>query len=138
MKPRRDPLDILFSEFIRRRAISEAGGCERCLTPKYDQQKENGDIFDAWKLLDCSHYHGRSSKSVRWDPDNAAGLCGACHIHLGGHPEEHKQFFLDRLREQGLDLLAGRLRTQARYIDKAGITLWLKEEIRKLKNERAR
>ncbi len=129
-----DPLDVLFSEYIRRRAIMETGGCERCLTPKHDEQKENGDTFPAWKKLQCSHYHGRSSKSVRRDPDNAAGLCGACHIYLGSHPEEHTQFFKNRLGEQDFDLLSGRLRVPVRYIDKSGVKLWLKEEIRRLKD----
>ena len=132
MKTKIDALDTLFSEYIRRRAIAEAGGCERCLTPKHDTEKENGDTFEAFKYLQCSHYHGRSAKALRWDPDNAAGLCGACHIYFGANPEEHRQFFVQRLGQDRYDLLDARKRTPARYMDKAGIRLWLKEEIRKL------
>jgi len=128
-----DPLDKLFSEFIRRRAIKTAGGCERCLVQKYDIQKENGDIFPAWKQLQCSHYHGRGIKSVRYDPDNAAGLCGACHLYLGSQPDEHKQFFINRLGEHGYDMLLARKRQSAKYIDKSIITLYLKAEIEKFK-----
>ena len=73
-------LDSLFSEYIRKRAISKVGGCERCLTPKFDIQKDNGDIFPAWKQLQCSHFIGRSKKSTRLDEDNCIGICGACHF----------------------------------------------------------
>jgi len=56
-----DPLDALFSEYIRCRAIKEVHGCERCLAWKVD-----------YKGLECSHFHGRAQKSTRWDEDNAA------------------------------------------------------------------
>ena len=79
-------LDDLFSGFIRKRAMLKVHGCERCFTQKV-----------SWKQLQCSHFWGRMRKSVRWDADNAAGLCGACHIYLTSHPEEHRQFFLERL-----------------------------------------
>ena len=128
-----DPLDDLFSEFIRKRAIHDAGGCERCLVPKFDIQKDNGDIFEAYKLLQCSHYHGRGAKSVRWDPDNAAGLCGACHIYFGAHPEEHRVFFIGRLGQDGYDMLYARKRTPAKYLDREAIALFLRQQIVALK-----
>ena len=128
-----DPLDKIFSEFIRRRAIAEKGGCERCLTPKFDVQKDNGDIFEAYKFLQCSHFHGRGSKSVRYDPDNAAGLCGACHIYFGAHPEEHREFFIKRLGQKGYDMLLARKRISAKYLDREAIKIYLKQEILALK-----
>lgn len=100
-------LDAKFSEVIRRRAILNTGGCERCLTPKYDIEKDNGDTFPAWKLLQCSHFIGRAKKSVRWDEDNASGLCGGCHMYFTAHPDEHTEFFKDRLGDK-FDLLQAR------------------------------
>ncbi|KKM74406.1 hypothetical protein LCGC14_1400670 [marine sediment metagenome] len=84
-------LDAKFSEVIRRRAI----------------QKDNGDTFPAWKLLQCSHFIGRAKKSVRWDEDNASGLCGGCHMYFTAHPDEHTEFFKDRLGDK-FDLLQAR------------------------------
>ena len=130
---RRDSLDVLFSEFIRRRAIISTGGCERCLTPKFDIQKEDGSVLPAWKQLQTSHFHGRAKKSTRWDPDNACGICGACHMYLGAHPLEHVEFFRKRLTEQGLDLLNARARLPAKYIDKEAIRLYLEKETEYLK-----
>ncbi len=107
-------LDDLFSQFVRRRAIKRAGGCEKCLRPKTDIQKENGDIFPAWKQLQCSHYEGRSSKVVRFDESNAAGLCGNCHIYLEHHPHEHTEWFKEYLGEREFDLLTARARNRER------------------------
>ena len=98
-KIRRDSLDILFSEFIRRRAIRRVHGCERCLTWKED-----------WKKLECSHFYGRSRKSVRWDPVNSVGLCFGCHQYLGSQPTEHVQWYENYIGREALDMLAGRER----------------------------
>ncbi len=131
MKIKIDPLDKLFSEFIRRRAIQRVGGCERCLTPQYDTEREDGTVFPAWKQLECSHFFGRAQKSVRWDEDNAAGLCFGCHQYLGSHPLEHVEWFKARLGDS-FDLLNARARTPVRYLDKAGIKLYLKAKIEEI------
>ena len=123
-------LDSKFSEVIRRRAILNTGGCERCLTPKYDIQKDNGDIFKAWKLLQCSHFIGRATKSVRWDEDNACGLCGGCHMYLTAHPMEHVEFFKNRLGDR-YDLLQARTRNIKP--DKYAIYLYLNELLKDYK-----
>lgn len=130
MKTKRDWLDDLFSEFVRRRAIHDVGGCERCLNPKFDIQKEDGEIFQAYKFLQNSHFYGRAIQSVRFDPDNGAGLCGACHIYFGSHPEEHRAFFLERLGQAGYDMLAARRRTPAKYIDREAIALFCRAKIK--------
>ncbi len=98
MRIKLSPLDKLFSIFIRQRAMQRVGGCERCLTPKRD-----------YNQLQCSHFHGRSRKSVRWDEDNAAGLCFGCHQHFTSHPLEHVEWFKKHLGEE-FDLLEGRMR----------------------------
>ena len=88
------PLDRLFSEYIRRRAMARFGGCERCRSSK-----------NTWTQLQCAHFHGRSSKSVRWDEDNAAGLCGGCHRYLDSHPMEKVEWFRQHLGQDAFDQL---------------------------------
>ena len=114
-------LDKLFSEFIRRRAILEVGGCQRCLTAKRD-----------WKELQCAHFHGRVKASVRFDESNAIGICGACHIYFHSHPVEHTEWFVNHLGQEGYDLLKARARVPARYIDKEAIRLYLEAQIKEL------
>lgn len=115
-----DSLGGIFSEFIRRRAIIRVGGCERCLTTKRD-----------WKELQCSHFIGRSRKSVRFDEANAIGLCGACHLYLTAHPLEHVEFFSDKLGDE-YDLLLSRSRIIHPKPDKKMLTLYYQEKIREL------
>ena len=117
MKIKLDPLDRLFSEYIRKCAILRVGGCERCLNSKL-----------SWKELQCSHFFGRGQKSVRYDTDNACGLCFGCHIYFGSHPLEHTEWFRNRLGD-GFDLLLARARVPARYIDKEAIRLYLEAKI---------
>ena len=117
MKIRINPLDTLFSQYIRLRAIKLVHGCERCLTGKVD-----------YKGLQCSHFFGRAKKSVRWDEDNAAGLCFGCHQYLGSHPLEHTEWFKSRLGEK-FDLLQARARTPTRYIDRKAIEIYYKAKI---------
>lgn len=134
MKIRRDKLDILFSEYIRRRAIKLVGGCERCLTLKYDTLKEDGSIFPAWKKLQCAHFDGRSKKSVRWDEDNACACCYGCHQYLDSHPLEKVEFFKHRLGEERFEFLRGRMRITYPKPDKRLIELYLKTKLLEVSN----
>ena len=94
MKIKVDPFDVMFSEFIRRRAFSFAGGCEYC-----------GKQVKKWKDLQCSHFIGRRKRATRYDPDNACGVCFSCHTYLGEHPYEHTDFFKKRLGTDRLERL---------------------------------
>jgi len=127
---KRDPLDDLFSEYIRKRAMARVGGCEKCLAKKCDMTKEDGSIFPAWKQLQCSHFHGRGNHSIRWDEDNAAGLCGGCHMYFTANPSEHKAWFVARLGELGEALLEGRKREG--MPDKEAIKIYLKVKLEEL------
>lgn len=124
-------LDDLFRDFIRKRAILRTGGCERCLTLKFDKVKEDGSILPSYKQLQCSHFWGRTKKAIRWDEDDAAGLCGACHMYLTAHPPEHTEFFRKRLGERDYDLLEARA-NKPHKPDIELITLKLKDLIAKL------
>ncbi len=128
------PLDRLFSEYIRRRAIDLVGGCQRCLALKYDSTKEDGSVYEAYKYLDCSHYHGRTSKSVRWDEDNCIGLCFGCHQYLEHHPHEHEEFFKKHLGEQKWNMLLSRSRPGNKP-DQASLILYYTHKVKHLRSE---
>lgn len=115
-------LDILFSEFIRKRAIQRVQGCERCLVGKI-----------TYKELQCSHLIGRARRAVRWDTDNAAGLCAGCHMYLAAHPLEHVKWFIDYLGAQEVDLLMARNRIKDKP-DENLISIYLKERIKEVNN----
>ena len=128
---KRDFLDDLFSEFIRKR---DKGICQRCLTQKYDTTKENGSIFPAWQQLDCAHMHTRRYHSVKWDEENSCALFGGCHLYLDSHPQEKIDFFKQRLGEEGFDLLNGRKRMSYPKPDCKLIEIYLREKLREIEN----
>ena len=124
-------LDVLCSEIVRRRAIQRVGGCERCLTKKYDQPREDGFTYPAWMTLQWCHFIGRTAHSVRWDLDNAAGLCGGCHTYLDSRSREKEEFIVAQIGEQGYDLLIGRERMNIKA-DKQLLLLYLKNKLEEL------
>ena len=79
-------LDALFSKYIKLRDKV----CQRC--------GGSGG-------LQTSHFWGRVRRSVRWDEDNCCLLCFGCHQYFHSNPEEHRQFFLERLGQVGYDML---------------------------------
>ena len=125
-------LDKLFSEFIRRLAIKKVGGCEKCKAPKYDMVKEDGSTLPAWKQLQCAHFGGRRKHSVRWDEDNAAGICGGCHTYFHANPDKATEWFRKRLGGKA-DLLEVRAQMSGKDIDKSAVEIYLKHKIAKLK-----
>ena len=80
MKIKIDKLDVLFSKLIR---LLAGGKCEYC--------------EKSFKRLECSHFHGRRKRSVRYDTDNACALCFSCHTYLGSNPYVHTEWFKKRL-----------------------------------------
>ena len=113
-----NPLDKLTSEVVRLRAVQRVGGCERCLTGH------------TWKQLQCSHFHGRAKRSVRYDLDNCIGICGGCHRYLTAHPIEHVEFFKEHLGEEAFDMLHKRSQILRPRPDENAITLYLNEQLR--------
>jgi len=120
VKIKLDRLDMLFSEFIRRRAFLFVHGCEYC-----------GKPVESYKKLQCSHFHGRRKRSTRYDPDNACGLCFSCHIYLGENPYTHTEFFKKRLGSERFELLNIRA-DKVSKIDKDAIKLYLKGKIEEI------
>ncbi len=120
VKIRRDKLDTLFSEFIRRRAVARIGGCEYCGKGK------------RWQDMDCSHFHGRRKLSTRYDPDNCAGLCRPCHFFLGEHPNKHADWFEKRLGSDRYEQLNIRAETICKNLDREKLTLDIKKMIEEI------
>ena len=60
-------LDALWREYIRRRAIRLAKGCQYKLKCRIPVRVYLG--------LEAAHLHGRGMRTVRWDPRNGVGVC---------------------------------------------------------------
>ena len=89
---KRTQADIAFSKCIRFRAHYS---CERCGT-QYNEKSTS---------LECSHFHGRASWSVRFHPDNCASLCTGCHMYLTANPAEHRRWFEDLIGSVRYEIL---------------------------------
>jgi len=112
-----DPLDTLFSKFIRLRAMSRTHGCERCGAWKED-----------YRQLQCAHLISRWHKSIRWDEDAALGLCGGCHMWIDHEAEEKSELLKSKLGQEKFDALSHRAR-QIGKIDKNAITIYYKAKL---------
>lgn len=122
MKIRRDPLDTLFSECIRRRAMNRVHGCERCGAGKVD-----------YKQLQCSHYHKRRKQATRFDEDNCNGFCFGCHQYFEENHEEYTAWLIAHLGEREFDMLSGRVRITYPKPDREAIRLYLKDFLKRMK-----
>lgn len=120
MRIKIDPLDILFSRYIRTRANWT---CERCFRK----------FVPPTASLQCSHFHGRRKKLVRWDPENAAALCFQCHRICTEQPMIHVEWFKVRLGIKRFNSLLLRANTVQKP-DKELIRIWLKKELEYLEN----
>jgi len=107
-----DPLDRLFSLYIRGRDKV----CQRC----------------GGKVQHCAHFHGRARKSVRWDEDNACGLCFGCHQFLDSHALDKVEFFKARLGEDKYNMLNSRMRNMYPKPDKNLLMLYYTEKMQEV------
>ena len=117
MKIRRDSLDVLFSEYMRKKAN---GVCERCLR-----------TFPMAKLQ-VSHLFGRRHKAVRWSERNVCVVCFSCHLQLHESPVEHVNWFIEQRGQQEYDFLLAEVRVPVKYIDRSAIEIYLRERIKEL------
>jgi len=129
------PLDKLFSQYIRMLTYNKDEGtahCEYCGKVFWDMIKENGEVYPAWKHLQCSHFFSRRSKATRWDLDNAAGLCFSCHMYLGGNPYVHTEWFKKRLGSEKFEQLVIRVNmiVKRSKADKEQLYRELKEQVK--------
>lgn len=123
---KRDLLDGLFSQYIRRR---DRWTCQRCGTG-YPQ---------GGPALHCAHVFTRGKQSVRYDPLNATSLCRGCHAYLDEGQMRHPTPEQDRVSrwrawyvlkhgEQAYDLLRLRAMKPGKP-DRAAILLWLRQAL---------
>ena len=92
------PSDSIWSKYIRTR---DNWTCQRC-DKKYAPPTS---------ALHCSHFWSRGNWSVRFDEDNTEALCYGCHSYLGGNPQEHREFILNKLGQKEFDALQKRRNT---------------------------
>ncbi len=116
MKIRLDPLDKLFSKYIR---LRDKGICQRC-----------GKYLGLTSGLQCSHFIKRRYKATRWDEDNCVALCFGCHQHFEENHDVYKGFMMVRLGEK-FDLLQARMRERQKP-DRNGLMLYYREKIKEL------
>ncbi len=119
MKIRRDPLDTLFSNYIRAKA---GWRCQRC-----------GNKPDP-RGLHCHHFNRRRKQSTRFDEDNCLSLCLGCHQYFDENRDEEREFMLRKLGQEGFDMLEGRVRIYGK-VDREAVKLYLREQIKKLEEE---
>lgn len=88
---KRTNADEAFSLCVRERSNWR---CERCGT-QYEPPKTSG--------LHCSHFTGRASKGVRYDPENAFAHCHGCHSYLGSRHLEMIDHYVEVFGQEALD-----------------------------------
>lgn len=78
--------------------------------------------------LHWAHFNSRRIHALRWDPDNATGLCAGCHYTFAHHkPAEFRDWWLERIGDVRFGKLAVRLKT-ARRPDLMGLKVALTEQ----------
>lgn len=122
MKIKRDKLDELFSEYIRKRS---GGFCQRC-----------GKSYE-WKRLQACHLHSRRKYTTRWLEINAIACCFGCHQYLDSHPQEKIDFARKLLGDDEYDRLyvLANMTTKQSPIDYKMVELYLREQIKRLPND---
>jgi len=109
------PSDSIWSKYIRTR---DNWTCQRC-DKKYAPPTS---------ALHCSHFWSRGNWSVRFDFFNCQALCYGCHSYLGGNPQEHREFILNKLGQKEFDALQKRRNTPLKSGEKKYL---LSKEFRK-------
>lgn len=122
MRIRIDPLDVLFSTYIRTKA---GWKCEMCFKQYHPPTAS----------LQCSHFKGRRNKSTRWEPENCAALCFSCHRRVTEDPEFHRNWFLKRLGEERYNALILKANSYGKP-DKKLLKIWLTQSIKNLERDR--
>ena len=113
------PSDREWSNYVRTR---DQWTCQRC----------NKQYQPPTSALHCSHFWSRGNWSVRYDDDNCEALCYGCHSYLGGNPNEHHEYKLEKLGEERFEALRER-----RNDHKSGSRkYYLSKEFRKIIKEK--
>ncbi len=111
LRIRIDPLDSLFSTYIRTR---DNYTCQRCGVKS--------------KNVQCAHFIGRRNRNCRYLETNCISLCMGCHSYFHANPLIFVEWTKKRLGEREFELLLA----QERIIykpDKKAIELYLKNKL---------
>lgn len=117
-------LTDLWSEYIRKRAMYRAHGCERC-----------GAWKQSWKELQAHHFFSRANRTTQWDERNGAGVCGGCHSYVQRNEDANKELFIKLVpaaREREMLYILTNMTTKQAPIDYGAVEISLKEMINQL------
>jgi len=103
-----DKLDTVFSRFKR---LMSGGYCKRC----WLTNKPKSNAYKGYDRLQNAHCHSRVKRSVRWDEDNVAPLCGGCHMYLDREYSAKQEFFLGLLGQAGFNALNERANQKKQF-----------------------
>lgn len=120
-KVRISKADALFSRYIRCR---DKFTCQRC-----------GKYYPKGKGLQCSHFFGRTKKSVRFDERNCIALCFGCHREWEkGDREGYRVFMIKWLGEKEFNALCIAAYNPQK-VDTKMVELYYKEKLKELENK---
>ncbi len=100
-KIKRDPLDALFSEFIRARDGNRCRKCGRGAGESIATSSSN----HVPARIECSHIFSRRHQTTRLDPDNAIALCHYHHRWWHENPIDAGNWIRELLGEDFIDRL---------------------------------
>jgi hypothetical protein len=119
------PSDIAFSKWIRLRDMK----CMRCSSPV----KLNADGMPV--SHQASHFKGRRKEATRFEPLNVDTLCGGCHMYLGGQPDEHVAWQVERKGQEVVDQIILQANGYKKRNDKEEVKKW-REAIKEITHGR--
>lgn len=120
---KRDPADIVFSQYIRLKHKK----CMNCGRVGTGDKGIDG--------LQASHFHSRRKETVRFDEENVDVLCIACHRKLGTDDKQaYKEFKKKQLGQRGYDLLELRANTTGKK-DRKMALIYYREKLRELESQ---
>jgi hypothetical protein len=111
LRIRIDPLDALFSTYIRTR---DNFTCQRCGVKS--------------KFVQCAHFIGRRNKATRWLETNATTLCMGCHGYFHANPLIFVEWTKQRLGEKDFNFLLAQERIITKP-DKKAIEIYLRAKL---------
>jgi len=116
-------LDALWSEYIRKRAMIEAHGCQRCKS--YKQH---------WRELQAHHCFSRNHRTTRFDVRAGVGLCGGCHRYVQSHDDANMILFRELIGSDDLQRLyvLTNLTSRQAPVDPKMVEIYLKTLIKNL------
>lgn len=91
----KERLDIIFSEYIRRRDADE-NGYIRCISC--------GKVVH-WKQSDCGHYINRKHNSTRYDEHNCNAQCRTCNRFDEGNIQGYRRGLIKKIGLKATDML---------------------------------